>query len=75
MRSARAAGARVAIQILYRDRKGPTTRPRHRLAHAAIRPGEGHDTAPSAPRHGWPNAQRALSLGHGCVHTVHLTQF
>ena len=51
------------------------TRPRHGRAQAAIRPGEGHDTAPGAPRHDWPSAQRARSLGHGCVHTVHLTQF
>ena len=92
MRSAHAAGARVAIQILYRDWKRsatrpyvatqrcdtlrqrahvrsdtPVTLPRHDIAQATIRSGEGHDTASPA--------RSVRSLGHGCVHTVHLTQF
>ena len=95
-----AAKARVAIKILYCDRKRPATwpcvttqccdtvrqrarahsdtpatRPRHDRAQAAKRPGEGHETAPGAPRHDRPSEQRARSLGHGCVHSVHLTHF
>ena len=56
-RSARATRARVEIQILYRDRKGPVTRLRHGRAQAVIRPGEGHDTTPGALRQGRPSAQ------------------
>ena len=65
-RSARAAGARVVIQIFYHDRKGPATRPcvatqrcdtAHQCARAcsdtpATRPGTGYDTTGGRPRHG-----------------------
>ena len=34
---------------------------------ATIWPGEACDTAPGAPRHGRPSAQRARSLSQGCA--------
>ena len=75
-RSACTAGARVAIQILYRDRKGPTIRlcvaalrqcaperscvHRHGRAWPATRLLVLHDTAQRAPRHGAVRAALAL---------------
>ena len=65
-RSACATGARVGIQILYLNRKGPTTRPYIATQHcdtarqharalnntATTRPGIGYDTTGGRPRQG-----------------------
>ena len=54
-RNARRAGARVAIQILYYDRKGPATWPcvaTQRCDTTTTRPGTGYDTNEGRPRQG-----------------------